>query len=77
METTSFIFDYEYPLKGKMVRDTSNVVKLVAKDTSSIVAYAVETAGFSDNKQVYSAHFTLPEEDLPEEDRLHAKVKEI
>jgi flagellar basal body rod protein FlgB len=76
METTSFIFDYEYPLKGKIARDVSNVIKLIAKDTNT-VAYTVEMAGFSDNKQVYCAHFTLPEEEIPEEDRLHAKAKEI
>ena len=77
METTSFIFDNSYILKGHIVRDVSNVVKLVAANNTDVVAYKVETTGFNNNKPVYSAVFYCSEEDLPKEDREHAIVKKI
>jgi hypothetical protein len=77
VDNDTFIFDYSYPLKGHIVRDASNVIKLEDSKTNALIAYKVETVGFNDNMQVYSATFYLSEEDLPEEDLERAIVKKI
>jgi hypothetical protein len=73
----TFIFDYSYPLKGHIVRDASSVTKLEDSKTNTVIAYKVETVGFNDNMQVYSATFYCSADDLPEEDLERAIVKKI
>jgi predicted secreted protein len=77
METDTFIFDHFYPIRGRIVRDTSKLIKLEDGKTNTIIAYKVETAGFNGDMQVYSATFYLPEEELPIEDKERAIVKKI
>jgi hypothetical protein len=73
----TFIFDHSYPLQGHIVRDASSVIKLEDRTTNAVIAYKVETVGFADNTQVYSATFYCSAEDLPEKDLERAIVKKI
>jgi hypothetical protein len=76
METTSFIFDHTYTLKGRNIRDVSDVTKLVADNTDTVV-FKIETTGYNNNVPVYTAKFFCPAEDLPIEDKERAIVKKI